>query len=165
MNDATKQTVTNDIQKAGETHQVKIESIPKKLVELPINSLIKSEKVGLFMKGDPGIWYEVFGHCSECEEKVHEQGVSPEKVGDYAPDFTTALQAEEYLAPYEVLAVGVEVKHRLKLQTGNQPLWHRFACANCGDVVRISKYEMRRLLKGNWSYFEDFLPPCSGRIR
>ena len=95
MNDVTKQTVTND-------------SAPKKLVELPMNSLIKSEKLGIFMKGDPGIWYELFGHCSECEGKVHEEGVSPEKVGKYVPDFTTASPAEEYLAPYEVLAIGVE---------------------------------------------------------
>ena len=108
MNDATKQTVTNDIQKAGETHKVKIESIPKKLVELPMNSLIKSEKLGIFMKGAPDIWYEVFGHCSDCEGMVHEEGVTPDKVGDCAPSFTTALQAEEYLAPYEVLAIGVE---------------------------------------------------------
>ena len=33
MTDVTKQTVTNDIQKAGETHKAKVESIPKKLVE------------------------------------------------------------------------------------------------------------------------------------
>ena len=80
----------------------------KKLVELPMNSLIKSEEMGLFLKRDPGIWYEVYSHCSECREKVHEEGVSPEKVGDYAPYFTTASPAEEYLAPYEVLAIGVE---------------------------------------------------------
>ena len=80
----------------------------KKLVELPMNSLIKSKKRGHFLKGATGIWYEVFGHCSECEAKVHEEGVSPEKVGKYVPDFTTASPAEEYLAPYEVLAIGVE---------------------------------------------------------
>ena len=108
MNDVTKQTVTNDIQKAGETHMAKIESVAKKLVDLPINSLIKSGQRGLFLKVSSGIWYEVFGHCSECEAKVHEEGVSPEKVGDYAPYFTTASPAEEYLAPYEVLAIGVE---------------------------------------------------------
>ena len=33
MNDVTKQTVTNDIQKAGETHKAKTESVSKKLVE------------------------------------------------------------------------------------------------------------------------------------
>lgn len=108
MNDVTKQTVTNDIQKAGETHKVKIESAPKKLVELPINSLIKSGQRGYFLKGDPGIWYEVLGHCSRCAATVHEEGVSLDKVGDYAPDFTTASPAEDYLAPYEVLAIGVE---------------------------------------------------------
>ena len=108
MNDVTKQTVANDIQKAGETHKVKIESVSKKLVDLPLNSLIMSEELGLFLKGDPGIWYEVYSHWPECGEKVHEEGVSPEKVGKYVPDFTTASPAEEYLAPYEVLAIGVE---------------------------------------------------------
>lgn len=80
----------------------------KKLVELPANSVIESEEHGIFMKDVAGIWYEAFAHCAECSETVHEEGVTPEKVGDYTPDFTTTLQAEVYLAPYEVLAIGVE---------------------------------------------------------
>ena len=107
MNDVTKQTVTNDIQKAGETHKAKTESVSKKLAELPVNSVVESEEHGLFMKDATGIWHELFGHCSECEEMVHEEGVTPDKVGDYTPSFTTALQAEAYLAPYKVLAIGV----------------------------------------------------------
>ena len=57
------------------------------------------------------------------------------------------------------------MKHAFKLQENNHPLWHLFVCTKCGEYVRISKYEMRRLMKGNWSYGYDFLPPCSRRIR
>ena len=53
------------------------------------------------------------------------------------------------------------MKHHLKLQKDKHPLWHRFACANCGEVVRITTGETRLLLKGEWRFGYDFLPPCS----
>ena len=56
------------------------------------------------------------------------------------------------------------MKHAFKLQEIDHPLWHRFMCTNCGEVVRIGKGEMRRLLDGTWRFSPDFLPPCSRRI-
>ena len=53
------------------------------------------------------------------------------------------------------------MKHRFKLQKKKHPLWHFFVCANCGEVVRTTKGETRLLLKGEWRFIDDFLPPCS----
>lgn len=56
------------------------------------------------------------------------------------------------------------MKHNFKLHENKYPFWQLFVCANCGEVLRIGKWEMRRLLKGQWIYVKDFLPPCSPRV-
>lgn len=56
---------------------------------------------------------------------------------------------------------GLYKKHQFRLDKHKHPLWHVFACSVCGELLRISKWDIRRLTTGERIYAHDFLPTCA----
>lgn len=82
------------------------------LTKLPVDTVIKSEEHGIFMKdktkvGD-FVWLEVFPHCGDCSVLVKESG--SDETSTYGPHPSTKEKAQDYFGGYMVLALGIPEK-------------------------------------------------------
>lgn len=101
--------------------------------ELPVDTIIEGDVVGMFIKRANGVWEEINAHCGDCATIVFDTP-TPEKIAEFEKKYDKVREfaSDSYFKDrFKIVALPFSLTHRLAMVLNDE-----YEDANVDQIIR-----------------------------